>query len=593
MGFLDRFRSKKTAPSAVHDGPQVPPPATPTKARIESYVLADAVGILELPDGRRVRFGRTACKGFEPVVGSEVVLEEVVGDARGWKAKFVTLDPSDQNYDSRLNARNEQLGLPPRVRATAVAVATARQLGVITVLLKEALPEGTQALQRWAASLGLQRDGIAVKSERDLEFFVDGSSVLTYPGRVPFPKDDLDARNMAVDFDYGRAFLGFGGTGLPGSRQTLGVMLGKVPDCWAANGHMRALSRLILRLAKHATSVILHRAGDLVVGVDEFIQMLGDLEDPNCRPFAAWLDVAITERGSEHVYATFGMDAFGLPDVSVSVIPADRWSRSRGHEAVLLACYRMVRENRELEVGEAIRVPLRTRVGAWPIELDDGLAAMTYRVVENEGHLRLELAADQSSRLEWQQGGDALAANAYQAVFDCGVPDLVPSDLLRDVPSSNPDVLPHSVEVRARQDGRGFLIVTNGLGRKAHPRGDTVDFPRIEVGAWVPAHSIELVRLVGALAVASHAAEGDAWKPGDTLTAPVGDLGIAGFLLADGGKVEMGGGPDVRLLLLVPLTSVEYQRVRGGGGARWLAQHEVHERLWSPFLPLPSGTPAE
>lgn len=45
-----------------------------------------------------------------------------------------------------------------------------------------------------------------------------------------------------------------------------------------------------------ASGFVIHRAGDLVVPAEEFVSMLGDLDDPECRPFAAWLDLGITDR---------------------------------------------------------------------------------------------------------------------------------------------------------------------------------------------------------------------------------------------------------------------------------------------------------
>lgn len=288
MGFFDRFsRAKKTAPPppAPPVAPSLPAPSLPARAKIASYDIADAVGLLELANGDRVRFGRSACKGFEPVVGASVILEEVAASPRGWRAKSIDLGPSDDRYDALIAARDPATGLPGRTLGSAEAAATVRQLAVITILLKEPLPEGSLAI--------------------------------------------LDSRGL--------------------------------------DAHVRRAKRARPRGPRHAERIdglrswpFLHRVGHgpaggwtVVVPAEELVQMLGDLEGPKCRPFAAWLYVGITDRNGQKVYATFGMDAFGLPDVLVPVDADDPFNRSRRHEAVLFAWYRMVRETR---VASALRV---------------------------------------------------------------------------------------------------------------------------------------------------------------------------------------------------------------------------------------------
>src|SRR5262249_35146528 len=158
---------------------------------------------------------------------------------------------------------------------------------------------------------------------------------------------------------------------------------------------------------------------------------------------------------------------------------------------------------------------------------------------------------------------------------DRGFADAIPSDVVRFVTAKNPAVMPHSVEVRARHDGRGFMILTNGFGRAAQRDPERADCAHIEVAAWVPSHSFQLVNLVGTLAACGQDSTTGAWKPADLLGAPFEELGIGGFVLADGGAVEMAGGPRVRVLLLVPLSPREYGRVRGGGATDWLSDNRV------------------
>jgi hypothetical protein len=262
----------------------------------------------------------------------------------------------------------------------------------------------------------------------------------------------------------------------------------------------------------------------------------------------------------------------------------DRWSRTRRHEAVLYACYCMIRDNRELGTSEHLRVPLRLNIGAWPLDLSGKDAAFLYRITEDDGLLKLVPVEESDPALHWRSQGDAIAVNAYQALFDRGLADTIPSDLVRDVPSTNPDVVEHSVEVRERHDGRGYLIVTNGLGRIAQQEIARADCAHIEVAAWAPTHFFELVELVGTLGTHAHVSTTGEWTPGDLLQAPIAELGIGGFILADGAEVSMGVGPSVRLLLMVPLTPEDCDRVRGGGAADWLSKNEIDERRWEPFI---------
>jgi hypothetical protein len=570
MGIFDRFRRTKPtapmpAPTAPMPAPVTTPPEVPAPATIATFVTVDAVGTVELAGGGRLRFGRSACKGFEPVVGAAVIVEEVGSDPRGWKARRLTLDPADATYDARLSARDAQHGLASRTQPAEHAAAAARQLGIITLLLRAPLPSGHHQLRAWATAIGLPREGFDVTIERDLELVMPGSALLTYPGRAPFPRDGLELRDVRDDLDLGCAFLGLG-VGLPGGARQERAIRGNTRDCWAPDGTLRRLSQLVRIFAPHATGVILHRAGDLVVAIDAFVRMLGELDDPACRPFAAWLDVGIARPDGQAWYGTSGMDVFGLPDVRAAVEPDDAWSRSRRYEAVLYACYRMIRDDRPLAAGDLLAVPVRLSIGAWPLELDDGGATTTYTVAERDGDLEL-IATDEPAR------DGALAPNLYQALFDRGLAALVPGHLVRDVRARTQQPLPHTVEVRARDDGRGFLIVTNGFGRAA----------RFEVAAWVPHETFELVQLVGTLAASALAAP-IAWQAGDTVAAPVLDLGIGGFVIADGGTVAVGAGPAVRVLLLIPLAEADYPLVRGGGAASWLTANPPTEAAWAPFV---------
>jgi hypothetical protein len=322
MGFFDRFRSK---PPAVPASPQTAEPNTPVHARIESFGVADAVGSLVLADGTSLRFGRSACKGFEPVIGTRVLVTEVKHQWGAWRAVSVTLD--DATYADLLAARDLALGVKPATAESAIAVA--QTLALITVVLRDELPPDGE-LRAWAARVS--GNGIVFSVGRGLELAVHGRSLLVYPGRVPFPGGDRK---------LGRSFIGLG-NGLPGTWRLHRAALHDVPDFWADTGSARDMSRTVQQLAPLATGVILHRALDHYVEIDELVEDFGDLA-PGDRPFEAW--IRFTSPSGRDGVITQGMDAFGLPDVSGD----DRAS-------VHAAATRMIYENDTLDTGETIRL---------------------------------------------------------------------------------------------------------------------------------------------------------------------------------------------------------------------------------------------
>src|SRR5687767_7532159 len=113
MGLFDRFRRGSAPPP----GPPPPGdgPAVPIGARIDSFDPLDAVGTLLTADGSALRFGRSACKQFEPVVGADVIVGEVSPHPMGgWRATRIALDPqAGPVYDRLLAERDAGLGVKP------------------------------------------------------------------------------------------------------------------------------------------------------------------------------------------------------------------------------------------------------------------------------------------------------------------------------------------------------------------------------------------------------------------------------------------------------------------------------------------------
>src|SRR5262245_53968363 len=92
MGFFDKFfRNKKPSerPDAAPERGSSPAgdqaehgPELPCGARIAEFNTLDEVGTLSLSNGASLRFGRSACQGFEPVVGSDVVVRAIAPHRR-------------------------------------------------------------------------------------------------------------------------------------------------------------------------------------------------------------------------------------------------------------------------------------------------------------------------------------------------------------------------------------------------------------------------------------------------------------------------------------------------------------------------------
>lgn len=117
MGFWDRFRTgKRKGPPAVQGTPSSEPAARTTAdgvaislrlgdadrpvqpparrgqpevrqvslpATITAFHLPAETGALETAEGTRLEFGRSACKGFEPVAGARVVVEAIAAYPEG------------------------------------------------------------------------------------------------------------------------------------------------------------------------------------------------------------------------------------------------------------------------------------------------------------------------------------------------------------------------------------------------------------------------------------------------------------------------------------------------------------------------------
>jgi hypothetical protein len=364
MGLLNWLQGSKSPPADLP--PSDPVPASPAKGTITSFEFADGVGQITLGDGTAVRFGRSACRGFDPVLDAPVVVEEFgphpLGGVRATKVSVAEEDTA------RLDALHDQVaerrgsGRPTEQEA----VGSALLLGTITVLLPTAPGEGRAGIREVFEAADILDEHVRLEFTSWPALQVGVRSMQVFVGREPFAADRLDQRLCGPDFDLGAGFLCIS-SGLADLELNMRLMRGSMlPDPWGPEGHIRRLTSIVQRIAEHGTGVVLHRAGNVVVPASQWLRWIGDVSNPECRPFGGWIDIGFTSEKS--LLVAQGLNVFGLEDLAVDMsghlldVEVDR-----AHSALLLACYVMARENRALEEGEVLVVPRGVQVGAWPL----------------------------------------------------------------------------------------------------------------------------------------------------------------------------------------------------------------------------------
>lgn len=352
---------------------------------------------------------------------------------------------------------------------------------------------------------------------------------------------------------------------------------------WGEEGLLRALSRVSAVLCRLGAAVVLPQAQRAVRESAAFLRLLGDLTDPTCVPFAAWIDWRLTPDKS--ALRSAGMELLGLPDIQVRLGGGPgTWAWERGQEALLYLCHRMARTGQLPAPGTALEVPIGAQIGAYPLPPQaPGLDGERYRLGEREGVPELQREEEAKDATErWDaacQGGAPVGLNTYQALFRHSLPVSLPGELVAvfsppDLPAEAPG---HAVDVR-RDRKQGFWLVSNGLGRLQQPGGSAEEgSSRVELLAHVEQHSPALASLLSSLAEAVHGHGGGAetWRPGDTLTLPdevAAEVGVQHLLLAQGGEVSFTRGAPVSLILVVPLYQHEMERVQEERSAKWFGE---------------------
>lgn len=100
-------------------------PDSPFGAKVETCEAADGVGLLRLHSGESIRFGRSSCKGFDPLADARVTVAEVAPHPRGGlRAKTVPIDPKDTEYDRLLETIGTRRTLPRETHDERSDIAT-------------------------------------------------------------------------------------------------------------------------------------------------------------------------------------------------------------------------------------------------------------------------------------------------------------------------------------------------------------------------------------------------------------------------------------------------------------------------------------
>jgi hypothetical protein len=574
MGIFDRFR-REPPPS----GSSAPPPA-PGPGEIVSFDPSDGIGRIRQTSGVELRFGRSACRGFEPIASAKVVVRAIEAHPLGgWRATEVTLAGGEQaRVDAMLDARDRAgAGEMP----FGAAVATASSIGSITVLLRD-VPEpgrsGAKALLRAAAqSLGMTLEFAPAPQLTTAR----GTLIQVAIGHAPFPRGDMDLHRVGADFDPGAAFVTLA-YGLPGfTLRARAIVGGALPDPWAPGGDLRALTAVAAQLVEeHGVGVVVHRAGNVAFGAEGWLAKLGPLEDAAARPFGAWIDLGLRQG----MLTSYGMEILELPDVAISIgslgLADGDEAYQRAHEAVLLACYRMTRENRVLQEGEELVVPLGLRVGALPLEVDNPQMTEAFaprvRVCEVEGRLELHVPMPSRPLAEVWRSTAARGEMPHGAYRDLFLRRVVAKNWVQ-VGMMCSD-RPFPIDVFVYDTGDGFVLLTCGAGRLPQRHGEQAeDSAHLEFILKLGTHSPDIAASLGYLGHTVHLRGEDAaaWGPlhrvrFDPTERP---LQVDSLVFAWGGKIELSPGPAVSLLVPLRTTEAERLAVPIAGVGAWAAEH--------------------
>ncbi|HXX30169.1 MAG TPA: hypothetical protein VEJ89_05580, partial [Myxococcaceae bacterium] len=274
-------------------------------------------GSLRLAGGDEVEFPLARATGFVPAPGQEVMA-------------LLAEDGTVARVHLSAHPRK-----PDPARPTDV--------GWVSVLRSAPLPSAPEALAALVAPAGSPHPRLGVHpgtGPRTIEVVWPLMHMLLVEHPSPASLEQADTRLLTPDFSPGQLRVSLLPSAVePGvERQVSGALA----DPWAPEGTLRRASRLLRALLQpHGAAVILHRAGELVLPGRDALARLGNLEDPEVRPFGAWIDWALTP--DARIYRTLGMPTLGGEDVEIAVArPEAEVELDSAESALLFACHLQV-----------------------------------------------------------------------------------------------------------------------------------------------------------------------------------------------------------------------------------------------------------
>ncbi|MFZ5446131.1 MAG: hypothetical protein ACOZQL_39455 [Myxococcota bacterium] len=504
----------------------------------------DGVGTLTLDDGTTLRFGASACRGFTPAEGLRVrVVSTRPHPLGGVAAAELELATDAEAYDAAIAARDEAAGLRRRDDALTAAH-TSLELGWLIVLLDEPVPTSPGAFLDWATGLGLPAAGVRVEPPPMTRLRLGAAEPLVYPGAEPFPRELLERRFGAAPWASGaKGFLGLS-LGIPGNAPMLRLITRAEADPWGPAGRLRDLTRLAALLARRGPGVLLPQ-GHFALPRDTFLRRLGDLDDVENRPYMAW--VSLSWDPDARRYRSHGMPALELFDVAAAAPVPSALDEQRAREATLFVCHHMVRESASLEPGAELEVPIGVS-GASGLPLDLlGVDTERWRVSEAGALLELAPVDPQPLAARWAATPGGIAETTYLTLARAAMNEWHRGQFVGDVYLPPGEGAP-GVFVEVHRVGQGTLMHTLGVGARTQPGGVAQDGTAwVElVAAMGPDHPM-FARILGTVgqALQQHAADVP-YRFGDTIRLPIAELGCAGFLLRDAGRLNLGAGSRSR-----------------------------------------------
>lgn len=404
------------------------------------------------------------------------------------------------------------------------------------------------------------------------------------------PGETLDTRFVGEDFDVGPT----------AARLKLGVLdQGKIreivrddyPDPWGEHGRLRDTARLIAQwLQRGAHAVVLHGAGRVVLPAEQMLYLLGDVEDLDQRPWAAFLDfMAVQDEGFSWC-RSYGMPAFyGLPDV-VARVPGSgdqQWFIERTMQAVQHAARELVAGRAQFESGAILEVPHDSRTGRtdapadgygdietwiWGEANDEGVIGLKYRGRQGVKVRELLHPADAWVVSAAEKNPDRLSFSTYATY----VRELITQSLgmpfiqeFRYEDRHDGDLPPFSVALFENENHDEFVFTTLGLAREIPPHASQESGnERIELMGRCDEFHPFLANLLAVAAEIPFQTEVEGGlADGDVVQLP----GALAAIVFTATEMDLGRGPAVTQMLLVPLLEDDLAELQEASRKEWIA----------------------